>query len=247
VAITKRARPEHAIVVHSEDLDRLNEIIRSYLGTDLVIKVEAERRDETKREYESLQKLRDYENPKDRELISVSIHARDKEFKKSIRLRIGYRPFEWPSYHATIAVQSDVSPENTIEGVRNTLVEFFDGMKPWYSWFTTVSISKYIFYVSSSITVLWIGIVLVMTGFRWGVLKEGLGNYQLRNFLWSIILLGSLAALHAIRVRVFPFWFFAIGQGKRRFEHAEIWKIAFLVGFGINVLAGLIIGLVFAV
>jgi hypothetical protein len=124
------------------------------------------------------------------------------------------------------------------------LEEVCEGMRPWYSWLATVSLISFL-----------VAFCLLIAVFSWIYqLQRGAKFYQLfvpettlppPNVFWFYFWLVFLTWLvHLARVRVFPRGFFALGQGKRRFQNSEIVRIGVIVAVAINLITGVILAMV---
>jgi len=231
MSVLAKFEEKHAFVLCPKDVGRIWDILEKAFGP---AKAEASCADGIQRTFTSLDQLASYENPRARAINSLTFRARDAKLDRRASITLGAR------YSSSIMVYIE-GPEEVVVPAKNTLGEFFDGIKPWYS-----PVSRVDFFY----------LVLAVASFAFTVLNlmvnGGSGKAEPIEFgratLVTAVVIAMLAGLAAfvwilnmLRTRFFPVVVFALGQGQGRYELDDKVRWAVIVGIAVSVVASLVV------
>jgi hypothetical protein len=225
---------KQSVVVTPDDLLKLDSSFRTF-GEEPSYEVECA--DGLTRRFSTVQELINFENPplKDIRLLRI----------KSLNATISFEN-TWARVHAQYTAYNNIwiYIEGEEKKVLDLLRDFEDrlaAMKPLYSFLNFLS-------PSILITLIWLPMVLlyIVPLIQWFQTKEfnlvTSGEYGAGRYLFLIlpVLFLVLVLFFYNRGRLFPMAAFRIGQGEKRYNDKSFLRTVVLLGFGLNLLAGLV-------
>jgi hypothetical protein len=236
----KQVHLDLAFVMTKKDLSKLNEIVRGYLGPDASVKYRIRCSGNLTLNWDSVTPLQEYENPPRKAIRSLEINGTSEDYKKLVSVELG-RP-DSKFFAGYVVVSGDGVPEASIHNAFQALEDVCEGMKTWYNRVATAGFILGFMLVSIVVLAVAFVIILAMHGRPRGPITET------HIIGWAAgAAIGNVlpAMLFFVQSTVFPKATFALGQGERRYQNAEILRIVFLVGFAINLIAGVIVSIMF--
>lgn len=193
--------------------------------------------DNAKREYESLPQLLAFDNAKVKEIRSLDLTARSKDFKRQGSVTFG----SWSDH---IEVTLSAEDEKDISQAREELRDALDGAKAWYSTISRVDLPKMLL---MSLLLLWL-----VTNITLGESSEPRRGVEFgRAVLLALQVLGVFGAIGLlcwfmwkIHARYFPRSFFALGQGVDRYQIDDNMRWVVIIGFVVSVFGSLVVAFV---
>ena len=230
-----RTAKKGAYVVHLPDLEKLWTLMETRVGN---VSFEAECADEVQREFNCWEDLESYENAPSKQIVEMSLSARSHDFQRSVSIDLS--PESDFALRVTIhCPDDDMSPikDKTIDildGMRHRILSFIVGrdyllaiMRLSWSLAIAMIIVNFISYGT-------IVIPDVESGTVWKTL--------LLAYYAFLILVGIGYAISKLRAILIPTVYFAIGQGKARYE---AWKSRWLWALsGSGVVIGILVSIV---
>jgi hypothetical protein len=226
-----------AFVLTTQELERIVRLFPD--GTKIEIDIACRDID---RKYSSVEELLVFENPPDKQINQLFLYAisGDGENSTSMFLKNREAPF------SNIAVINKGEEEYVIR-MTEKLAERFSSMKPWYAaiakhtWILLLVMSQIVWVFNliqdyhSPYTIAGIGSRLA----NMSITK--LFSVLVLSVVLTVILYSFLFLLNRIRHLLFPMGVFAIGQGNKRHKDREIFRTVVVIGFVVNMLAGVLI------
>lgn len=222
--------------------DRIKKIHK--LLTERIAKpsISARCADDMVREFADVRKLLDYENPRDRRILSLTFRSRTDDRKK--QARISFADHSW----GTITVAID-GAENTVTRLKDELGEIVDGTKAWH-W--RISRTDFIF------------VMLLVMVFGYLILQYYKDTFEEKDnnpaphlietlgaIAIATVIVASFPAstwvLNWIQRRFFPVAIFAIGQESKRFHIDDRIRWSILGGFLVSFAASIVVAGIWSV
>jgi hypothetical protein len=185
-------------------------------------------KDGVTRQFESLNELIDYENLPGKEMKSLGITVYSSNLQK-VYIRLS------KSHVKNINIEIK-GGEEEVRNLYEFLENQFHAMAPWYSPFIKWGVKSFI--IEYFITIMFmIPVILWINNVR----KSGydMNDYKLYIPLVCAPIIMS-AVLRLIKNNFFPAGVFAIGQGKKRHQDADIIRTAIILGFLIEAISAII-------
>jgi len=232
-----------AFILTPQELKR----IRTLFPDDGTIQITIKCRDDVERKYNTVEDFLQFENPPDKQITELLFLSKSQDLRNRTTIRLkNVNPYRY--HNLFTAYEGD---EAYVLEVSDKLRDRFSSMKPWYNW-----IAQH----GAFLIICLLGIYNIARVIRLG----SQSSYTLSNlvsdiasatlsrvslFLVGIIVLSVFVLLfYWLLVKgvlyVFPMGVFAIGQGTKRHEHRDIWRTVVIVGFLINVIAGIALWMV---
>ena len=221
----------HAFVATPSELKELTTLLEENIGK---VEIRADCTDDISREFETIEELIAYKNPKSKELRCVYLTARSDDYEKSVRIR--FLDSIWTGILIDLA-----GPENVVSNLKEETQDIIAGMRPWYNVLFHSKFSMTISFIFGMILTLWIQIAL---GYK-------VGEIGIISYLRDVMPINLIAAFIILSLCVlflkkpfnylFPKAVFLIGQGETRFKHQQnvLWGV--IIAFFVSLAAGLVI------
>lgn len=231
-----RTAKKGAYVVHLPDLEKLWMLMENRVGS---VSFEAECADEVQREFNCWEDLKSYENAPSKQIVEMSLGAGSRDFQKSVSIDLSPRS----EHPLTVTIHC---PDDEISSLKEDITDILDGMRHRIlSWFVGRDILLAILHLSWSVSIVLIlfniisyGTILVPDIEAGTVWKSFVVGYYV-----CVILVGIGYAISKLRASLIPSVYFAIGQGKSRYD---AWKSRWLWGLsGIGITVGILMPIVF--
>ncbi len=189
--------------------------------------------DEMVRHIENVDSLTQYENPNRASIKSLQIQGRSLNPSASVHVYLGERQRSPVSF-------SIRGEENAVHSIRTTLSDLVSGIKPWYSWLSTIDL----FYVWLPFFGMLFMLLTIMSNSDTPSpdipFKKALAllAFSIALFGAITIIVRGIGFLHR---RYFPRATFAIGQGLVRHQADETIRWIVFVGFLVSVTASVLV------
>ena len=214
----KNKELKQAFVVGPSALKKLTKLLQDHIGK---VKISSECADGIDREFETINHLIDYENPKSKEICCVRLSARSDDYSKSATIIL---PFLFRQIRIDIPEQTDIELRREIEDI-------IEGTRPWYNRLACIRPVRAPYLI-------FLFVLLGLKSVRWWLFtqKSKVEVPDLLNFsilvLFLLIIIG-IVVFFASRLwnYCFPQAVFTIGQGKSRFEYKERIRWAVIIGY----------------
>ena len=220
----------HGFVATPENLKDIVILLEEHVGA---VDIHADCKDDISRNFDSVEELIAYRNPKSKALYRVYFYARSDD--RLITARIRFLDSIWTGVLIDLT-----GPEDVVTKIKEETQDIISGMRPWYSVvsFPVVSITFGCIY--GIITAFWIQTAL---GYEWG--KIGLIKYLREVFplhlILAIISVPLWLLLKKPYMYLFPNAVFRIGQGNSRFEIQQKVRWCVIIGFFVSLAAGVFV------
>jgi hypothetical protein len=192
------------------------------------------------RQFATLEGLVGYENPGRASITSLELSAMSADRETTAQISLGTR-------YSTSMTASLHGEEACISSLRTSLTDILDGMRPWYSRIATVEL----FYVWVPIFAFPYLLIQILGASSPSSSKMEI-PFRTAVYLTAVVV-GELAAIGLViwgtsrlRSRFFPVSTFAIGQGAGRHQRDEQIRWVVIVGFLVNVAAGIFLATMLA-
>ena len=216
-----------AFVVGPSELKKLTNLLQDSVGE---VKITAGCADGISREFETVDRLIEYENPKRKEILNVRLLAlAQRSGVDSLAMVDLGRSFKGIDINFT-------GCEDTVSRLKEKTLDILTGTRPWYNrlsyisfggvfvallwWFGWDIVWRYPSVIIETVPSILAGLIAVVLGIILWFSGNKLGNY------------------------FFPYAVFTIGQGKSRFENKERFQWSVGIPLLISLAAGLIIWLI---
>ena len=182
------------------------------------------------REFESLEELIKYENPSDKSIESLTVIV----YRNSLQI-LYLRFSKLPNRNVNIEQKGD---ERQVADTHNFLETQFQRMSPWYSFIIKSGVKSFLLDAFVGGTIITLPLLITFDKLK----KNG---YVQSDYVFLLFIaigaffLGGL--LFLIKYKFFPTGVFAIGQGEKRHNNYDIYRTVFIIGFLINILAGIVL------
>lgn len=229
---------KQAFIFSPDDLKKLVEVIKRHIEVEehieiYKISITAYCRDGIIREFETIEELTGYENPKSEEIraIHTSFYVRESPEHVVIRFDSGSN---WSSVNIYIK-----GSEYLIFTLNKKIKTLISGMRPWYS---PLSGNKFLILVAFII-----GIVYNIPFNYWihPIVEKNISPiHEIFIFIIPLVVLAIPFIIFVQKVinYLFPKAVFLIGQGKGRFEHSRK-VLKWIIGLTTTIVGGLTIWL----
>ena len=216
-----------AFIAGAPELKKLVDLLEDRIGK---VKISADCADGFSREFGTVDDLINYENPKSKEIIEVTLSTGlrhiDSEFAE-----VGL-----PSAEG-ISIRFGAS-EDVVTKLREDTIDILEGMRPWYN---ILAICNH------SLAILIVPLILSVAAWsvdRW--LYEFSSKIGITGVLIGLftIIPAVLSLGHKLCNFLVPWQVFMVGQGKSRFRNKERVRWVVGIGFLVSLAAGLIIWLI---
>ena len=217
----------HAFVIDDYKLKNLTKLLQDQVGN---VTLSADCVHGFSYRFETVGDLIDYENPKSKEIHSISLHAKSDDYSKSVMI-VFHRALSSPAIGISLN-----GCENALPKLLDEIQDVIGGMRPWYD-----VLSRFPIVYGFGITVLFALIgIFRFKGYISGIIETF--EDESREHIFRLILYFSTMLMwfpfYKLLVFVFPPTVFAIGQGKERFNRMKWFH---------GIIASFIIGLIFFV
>ena len=219
---------KQAFIAGAPELRKLTELLQDRIGE---VKIYADCADDFTREFETVEDLIRYENPKSREICRVHLDAESDDPLKSANIILPYFSRDGISVEFTAS-------EDAVFNLRDDTVDILLGMRPWYNKLALINHWLAITIVPIIVFVVMLAVDLWLYSFS---SKVGITGVTTGLFIttFAILFLGR-KLLNCL----FPWEVFTIGQGELRFKNKERVQWGVVIGFPVSLVAGLIIWLI---
>lgn len=226
---------KHAFVLGISHTKKMWDLSQNYIGNP---KINVRCRNGLKREFDSWEQFLSFDNPPQKEILSLSLISHSKECEKLARVEFNNNSWRPISINA--------------EGKEDTVVKFYedisdvvDGIKPWYSKITNIDFFHF----------LWFLIVILNLIVTFGINKNShiklnafleMNAFQINLIGIAILVFSGLLILlstmfNKLKLRFFPVGFFALGQGEQRYRIDEKVRWSIAISFFVSAFASLIV------
>ena len=219
-----------AFVIGSSELEEVVALLEEHIG-GIYIRVECS--DDLSRDFETVEELIAYRNPKSKEILRIYISALSDNYSKSAGMTFVH------SIWSGILIKFK-GPEDTVSRLKEEILDIIEGMRPWYN---IVYNSK----VRTTISLIF-GVIIGLC--IPSALGYKIGEIGLRNLLRDVMPIQLIAVIIFL-----PLWFlvqkpysylfpqasFLIGQGISRFEHQQRVRWGVVIAFFVSLAAGLVL------
>lgn len=242
-----RTERKHAFVVRQDDLQKIWRLLEDRIG---VVNASAECSDDMVREFDNWEQLASYDNPPTKQIMELSIKTTSESWKNSVRF--SYRPSDSPV--SSIDFQVEMAEQVGAE-IKDKIYDILDGTKPWYSALTRVDFTGLVPTILFMYLLLYIFYYIIFNlyisnppaGTLEASPKKGLESYIFIFLLPILLVLGFIVysitqKLNKLWSWLFPIGYFALGQGKHRYEIAEKIRWGVIIAFVVS-LAASVVGL----
>jgi hypothetical protein len=226
---------KHAFVLKQSGLKKIWDLFEARIGS---VSVETGCADGIDRKFSDWKQLTAFDNPPQKQIVSLSIDARADNWSKSANLR--FSKSSWRSIELRLQ-----GTEQVVSRLYNDINDILDGVRPWYSMFARIDF----FYIIGFIC--WFAFMVFMVSLpnkptnAW----EGL---PIEKAILAVIIFICVFLVPAIfiwllnklRVRFFPCATFALGQGEQRYHLDEKIRWSIVIGFVVSLVASLIASLI---
>lgn len=225
-----RFEARHAFVLEVEHVDK---IWRSLEEKGMVVKATVHCSDGIVRQYDKMESLLNYENPRRATISAISFYGRIGDPYSTAEIDFGVR------YSKPISV-SISGEESTISSMRMSISGIVDGMRPWYSRIAILDLAKVWF--SVFIVVMLLAQIMSPSGGAKSAVpfREALSVLSTLAAVIGVIVLVILG-VSRLRNRCFPVSTFAIGQGAVRYRLLELFRWGVIVSFMVSVASSIMI------
>lgn len=227
--VNKKEYVNHPFILSPDELQKLCDYLKTFTSTLIIVGVCA---DGLKREFDSLEDFVQFENTPKKDIKEVGLNAWSEDYTTKIHLSFSKRG------NPSVLVNFRGEESDAVK-LDDFLSERFTAIKPWYSFLAKED------FLSGLITLLLQSvIVMVFIIFLW----KSLPLFQI-SFTWQIAIVVVISMvlnglLTILRKVYFPVGVFLIGQGVKRYEDKDRIRTLIIVGFIINLIAGIVIMLI---
>lgn len=213
-----------AFALNSKQMSKLCGTLTEQIGK---VEIEFQCSDKVTRTYDMIQNALEYENPSEKQIISLRLSSRSEDCKKSASLE-----FHWTG----ISIRLTAS-EHDLSNLRSDLLDIIGGTRTWYSSFARLD-----FVPAGSILITIVSCTYI-AGMMFGWIEPVIQEYAIWNliflltpFLW--VCLGII--LNKFWRQIFPVGDFLVGQGQQRYEDMEKVRWGIVIAFLVSLLAGFV-------
>ena len=219
-------------VIGSSELEEVVALLEEHIG-GVYIRVECA--DDLSRDFETVQELIAYRNPKSKEILRIYISALSDNHSKSALIAFVH------STWSGILIRCK-GPEDTVSRLKENILDIIAGMRSWYN-------IVYNFKFSMTISLIFGTIIGLCIPSALGYKVGEIGEVGLITFLRGVAPISLIAAITFVLFwfllqkpykYLFPKAVFVIGQGKSRFEHQQRVRWCVIIGFFVSLAAGLV-------
>lgn len=220
---------KQAFVVGPSELKKLTNLLQDSIGE---VRIAAGCADGISREFETVDSLIEYENPKAKEIRDVRLFAvtQHSGVDSLVMVDLG-RSFRGVDINFT-------GSEDIVSRLKEKTLDIIEGIRPWYNVLSRINFGL---------------VFVILFGIAWPQLARRYESVISENMMISIIL-GGLIILplyiilwfggNKLGDYLFPHAVFTIGQGESRFKHKERVQWSVVIGFIVSLATGLIIWLI---
>ena len=231
-----------AFVVGAPELKKLTKLLQDSVGK---VRISAHCTDGFSYDFETIDELIGYENPKSKEIQSMNLTAESEDFSKSAKVHFSSSGLELIS----VRCHGD---RDCVSKLKEKILDIIEGTCPWYN---VIRRQNIILLTSGILLMLWFIWMLLFVLYHIVEFKsESISNFVLAvkdTNLFIRLLLPFMGVLLTIFIPnygklqdfVFPPGAFKIGQGKSRFKVKERIQSG-IIGFLVSLATGLIIWLI---
>ena len=225
---------KQAFVVRPDHLKKLVELLQKHIGK---VYISTDCVDKIKRDFETVEDLIGYENPKSKRISRLHLRARSNDDSKSAT--IVFRAPLWFQEPVSIDV---IGREDVVSILKEQVLDVLSGMCPWYSriasadLLTIIGVGCWILLFISSIAVLfeWIPVADSPSSDSKNVKGEAFA------IVFCLITLLAIWSFYQLRGFLFPKLVFTIGQGESRFRLLEKVRWGVVITFFVSLAATLV-------
>lgn len=230
----------HAFVATPENLKDIVNLFEKHVGT---VEIRADCQDDISRNFDSVEKLIAYRNPKSKALHRVYFYARSDD--RLITARIRFLDSIW------VGILIDLTgPEDVVSILKEETLDIFSGMCPGYNIMSLRDKSWIVGAVGAVIGAVSMMLILMLYN-----IKEIEITFIM--FLQEIMPIQLILALFLMSIcflvfkkpynYLFPNAVFRIGQGNSRFERQQKVRWGVIIGFGVSLAASLVVPILMTV
>ena len=239
---------QHAFVAGGRELKKLTRLLQDRVGK---VNISAECADGFTREFETIEDLIAYENPKQKEICCIRLKTFSEDHSKSAEICMN--DTAWNNILVDVTSCND---EEVVYRLKEEIHDVIAGMRPWYDLLHRVNLANGTFNVPWLLST----ILFAFLFFRARILTwhpETESNEQtaqslpwitsvyivIINLVIIILYVGIVIGLNRLWNSLFPRAVFAVGQGESRFKHKERIQWVVIISFVVSLAAGLVIAI----
>jgi len=223
-----------AYAVPKESLKKIIDLFQERIGK---VSIDAHCKDGIIRKFSAYADVKDYENPVEKKILSLSIRAESVESRKMAQVS-----FEDSSLFVGIRISMQAR-EDVVLKLRTDLFDILAGVRPWYALAANLKPGNLVLF--SSMT-LYLVLLILLVVFAGNVVPKrpstprdsALGILIPFGICGILILLSKV--LERFQRSAFPRSCFLIGQECGRYAHSENVRWVVVIGFIISLLAGVV-------
>jgi hypothetical protein len=219
-----------AFVLRPEAIRRIWDILDSGIGS---VSATARCADNSRREFSTVSALLEFDNARAREILSLEISARSKDWKRSGD--VTFRAWSDP-----ISVTLKLDDEGDVPRTRDDLRHVLDGTKAWYSGISRIDLG---YVLMGCLAILWL-VSSIAVGDRLGARASVPIGRAVVLALELVLVISGIGVVcwlvHRLHRRYFPRAMFAIGQGTDRFDVDDKMRWAVIIGAVVSVFGSLV-------
>ena len=220
---------QYAFVAGDSELKKLVELLQDRIGK---VKIRANCADGIDREFETVNNLIAYDNPKSKAIRRVYLTTTSDDYSTSAVISLH------GSRERGVLIEISGS-EEFVFLCRESIQDIIAGMRPWYDGVCRVNFA-YLFLPIFAI--IFFQLVIIGSKMELDSKKEKI-FLGIVPILLNIVLLPLMFVGNKLRDYIFPRAVFTIGQGKSRFEDKERLRWGVVIGFGVSFAAGILIAI----
>jgi hypothetical protein len=212
-------------ILNPAECEKIWNYLQTFTKSQSVVAICAE---ELTREFSSLAEFLEYENSPTRDVIEVGFNAWSEDFKTQLLVSFSKRT------HLSIFVKFK-GDEDAALRLDEFILERLNAMKPWYEVLTKEDVKG----IVVTLLLQWIIVTVILIP-----LYKSLASLHITT-AWLVSILAFIgiiihALITALRKAYFPIGVFLIGQGVKRHEDKDRIRTLIIVGFIVNLFAGLV-------
>ena len=214
-----------AFIAGPSELTKLTELLQDRIGK---VEIHADCADNLSRQFETVDDLISYENPKSKEIRCIHLRVSSNHILDSSSIVL-------PSTDG-ISIQFTES-EDVVSVIRDDILDILAGMRPWYNMLSLINSYP------APVFTYFVACLVALSVDLW--LYEYSSKIGVAGIIMGLICVipAILFLLHKLFNFLFPLQVFTIGQGELRFKDKEWVRWGVVIGFPISLAAGLIIWL----
>ncbi len=236
---------QQTFVIGDSELKEVVVLLEEHVGE---VYIRAKCSDDVSRDFDNVERLIDYKNPKSKEILRIYLTAFSDDNSKTAG--ITFVNSTWSG----ILIDYK-GPENTVSRLREETLDIIAGIRPWYGMMYRINFLNPIWIVLGILLVagLLFSFSILMIGFGWipAVPEGNRKDLMIRlRAIRSVLLIPQVIFFviavfsNKILKSYFPKAVFTIGQGKSRFEHHEKVRWVVIISFLVSFAASLVVPII---